>query len=116
MLDHRVHALGSPAVPASFRGLETVHIGTRQVDVQVRIFAEGAVETVPARFSGQVDLRAERRGDAPGPVFFRGDVAELSYALRVEGRCESLWRGPERNLSAGAGVEFGRRTRFVAGV
>ncbi len=78
--------------------------------------AERAVEAAPAGFGGEVDLRAQRRGDAQRAVFLGSDLAELSDEGGVEGGGESQGRGPEGNLAAGAQVELGRRRGLVARV
>ena len=116
MLDHRVDALGTPAVPCAFGCLEAVHIGARQVGIEVWIFAEGAGETVPARLGGQVDLRTQRRGDAQCPVLFRGNLAELADERRIESGGQAQRGGPERDLAARAGVVFGGHGCLVSRV
>ena len=116
VLDHGVDAAHAPAVLAVLGGLEAFHIGPGHGDVELRILAEGAAEAAPARLRGQVDLRAEGRGDAEGPVLGRGDHAEPAHHPRVEGGGEAQRGGPERDLAAGAGVELGRGARLVARV
>ena len=61
VLGHGVHAPVTPGAVDPFpfgTGLEAVAIGPGQVRGQVRILSEGAVETPPARFRGNVHLRA----------------------------------------------------------
>ena len=116
VLDHRIDTLRAPAVLRARGGLEAVHIGAGHVGVQVRILAERAVEAAPAGFGGEVDLRAQRRGDAQRAVFLRGDLAELLHDGRVEGGGEAEGGGPEGDLAAGAQVELGRRRGLVARV
>ena len=116
VLDHGVDALGAPAVAGSVGGLEAVDIGAGQVGVQARIFTESAVETVPERFRSQVDLRAERRGDAQGAVFFRSDVAEKAHQVGIERGGQAQRRRPQGNLATRTSVEFGRGAGFVAGI
>ena len=116
MLDHRIDTLGTPAVLGTGCSLEAVHIGAGHVRVQGGILAESAVEAAPARFCGQVDLRAQRRGDAQCAVFLGCYPAELLYEGRVEGGGHAERRGPEGNPAAGTQVELGRRGGFVARV
>ena len=109
MLDHCVDGLEAPAVldlGCALRGLEAVDIGACHVGVKRRILAEGAVEAAPARFSGEVDLRGERRGYAQGAVLLRRDAAELLHELGFEGRCHSEAGGPHRDGAAVAGVKL----------
>ena len=117
VLDHGVDGLVAPTVldfGIALRGLEAVHIGAGHVGVKLRVLAESAVETAPARLRGQVDLRGERRGDAQGAVLLRGDAAELFDQLRVEGRRHAEARGPLGDGAAVAGVELRRGLRAVA--
>ena len=116
VFDHGVDALATPSVTRPFRGLEAVHIGPGHVGIQVGILTESTDETVPARFGGKVDLRAESRCDAQGPVFFRSDVSETADEGRIEGGRQSQRSGPEGDLAAGTGVVFGRHGRLVAGI
>ena len=119
VLDHGVHGLVAPAVfelCAAFRSLEAIHIGAGHVRIQVRILAEGAAEAAPARFSGQVDLRRQGRGNAQGPVFLGSDLSELLYQGRVEGGGHAQGRRPHGDGSAVAGVELGRCRGAVARV
>ena len=119
VLDHGVDGFVAPAVldlGAALRGLEAVHIGAGHVDVKLRILAESAVETAPARLGGQVDLRGERRGYAQGAILARGDAAELFDQLRVEGRRHAEAGRPLRDVTAVAGVELSRGLRPMARV
>ena len=116
VLDHRIDTLGTPAVLGAGRRLETIDIGAGHVRVQGGILAESAAETAPARFGGQVDLRAQRRGDAQCAIFLGGDLAELFHEGRVEGGGHAQGGGPEGDLAAGAQVELGRRRGFMARV
>ena len=116
VLDHGVHTLIAPAVVGAFGRLEAVHVGAGQVGIEVGIFAESAGEAVPARLGGQVDLRAQCRGNTQRTVLFRGDVAELADERRVEGGGQAERGRPERDLAARAGVVFGGDGRFVAGI
>ena len=119
VLDHGVDGFVAPAVldlGAALRGLEAVHIGAGHVDVKLRILAESAVETAPARLGGQVDLRGERRGYAQGAILARGDAAEPFDQRRVEGRRHAEAGRPLRDVTAVTGVELRRGLRPVARV
>ena len=84
VLDHCVDTFFAPAVAHTVGGLEAFHIGAGHIGIEVGIFAEGAVEAVPAGFGGQVDLRAEGRGDTQGPVFLGSGDAEAADKRGIE--------------------------------
>ena len=107
VLDHRDHAVFTPAVRAAFRCLHPVAVGLHHRDYLFRIAAEGILQPHPPGFCGQVDLRPEGCRDSEGPVFLRRHLCEPAYQFRIAGSSQADTFRPLAHVAA-------RRAEFRA--
>ena len=84
-------------------GLHGVAVGAGVVGHEPAVGPPGVLEAHPARVGGQVDLGAQRGGDAQGPVLARDDGGALAHPLGVEqgGHAQAL--GPAGDVDGGGG-------------
>ena len=116
VLHHGVHAVPAPAVGAVLGGLHAVAVGLHQRLHVLGHHAQRVPEAHPAGLGAQVDLRAQRRGDAHGAILPGGVPGELARHLRVEAGREADALRPLADVAA-RGLELRRRgLRAAAGV
>ena len=116
VLHHGVHAVMPPAAGRAVGGLHPVAVGFDQLFHVLRFHAQRVGEAHPAGFGAQIDLRAQRGGNAHSAVFQGSVVRELLHHLRVEARREAHALGPFAHVAA-RGLELGGRFfRAAAGI
>ena len=82
VLDHSDHAVPSPAIRGSLRGLHPVTVGPDQGNDPLRPVPQGILKAHPARLGGQIDLRSQCRGNAERPVFGGCNPGKFAHQFR----------------------------------
>ena len=97
---------------AELVALEAADVGGGQPAGQIEVLAERAGDARPPRLGGDVGHRVERDVDADGAVLLPGDIAEAAHELLVPRRREPDRLGPLRERAG----RPARRRVLVEGV